>query len=141
MQEYLEIGDVVVCDEALRDEGTSYHYLPPSKYIEAPEKITDKIIETLEKEGQDYHVGPSWTIDAPNRETEREIKRYQDEDVLTVEMETSALFSVAEYRDVQVGSIFTISDRLTDSEWEPKFLDEKVDEGLRTVLKMAAKAL
>ncbi len=56
-------------------------------------------------------------------------------------MEASALFSIAEYRDVEVGSIFTISDKLTDSEWEPRFLDEKVNEGLRTVLDIAVKAL
>lgn len=95
----------------------------------------------MEKEGLDHHLGASWRIDTPNRETEREIKRYQDVGVLTVEMGTSALFSVAEYRDVQFGGIFTISDKLTDSEWGPKFLDKKVDEGLRTVLQISVKAL
>lgn len=64
----------MVCERAIRDEGTSYHYLQPSKYIEAPKKITDKIVETLEKEEEDFQIGPSWTIDTPNRETKKRSK-------------------------------------------------------------------
>ena len=121
LQKNLRIGDLIVCEKAIRDEGTSYHYLKPSKYSYASKNMTDRIIRSLEKQGKRYFRATSWTTDAPYRETIAEARRYQREGVATVEMEASALFAVAEYRDVEMGAIFTISDSLAGLAWEPKF--------------------
>lgn len=126
LQKNIKIKDFVVCDRSIRDEGTSHHYLKPSKYAYASEKITAKIEKTFKKLDKRYLKGTSWTIDAPYRETVAEAKKYQKEGVLTVEMEAAALFAVAQFRKVELGAIFTISDSLAELKWKPKFhLSEK----------------
>ena len=138
LQKNLKIRDIVVCEKAIRDEGTSYHYIKPSKYAYASKTITKKIKKILDRVGQKYIVGTSWTIDAPYRETVAEAKKYQQEGVATVEMEASALFAIAQYRQVEIGAIFTISDSLAELRWKPKFhLSEKNWELLFQVAKEA----
>ena len=92
----------MVCEKAIRDEGTSHHYLKPSKYAYASKDMTQKIKNSLDKFKQKYFVGTSWTIDAPYRETVAEATQYQKEGVATVEMEASALFAVSQYRNVEL---------------------------------------
>ncbi len=121
LQKEVSVGSIVVCDKAIRDEGASHHYLEASKYAIASKILTKKVEEALIRFNLDFVVGTTWTIDTPYRETEAEVKQYQKEGVLTVDMEASAIFSVAEYRGVEAGSIFTISDYLAELEWEPKF--------------------
>ena len=98
LQRHINIGDIVVCDRAIRDEGTSHHYLPPEKYAHASPAMTAKLEAALRTATITYSVGTSWTIDAPYRETVAEVQLYQAEGVLTVEMEAAALFAVAAYR-------------------------------------------
>jgi len=121
LQKKIKIGSIVVCDKAIRDEGTSHHYIKPSKYAYASKNLTGKIKEILNKNNRKYIVGTSWTIDAPYRETVAEAKKYQKEGVATVEMEASALFSVAQFRKADIGAIFTVSDSLAELKWKPKF--------------------
>ncbi len=121
LQKHLRVGSIIVCNKAIRDEGASHHYLEPSKHSYASKTLVKKIEETLSKFGLEYVVGTTWTIDAPYRETVVEVKKYQKEGVLTVDMEASAIFAVAEYRNVEVGAIFAISDYLAELEWTPKF--------------------
>lgn len=141
LQKHVNIGDLVVCEKAIRDEGTSYHYLKRSKYAYASKELTKKITQTLDTLKQSYHQGTSWTIDAPYRETVAEARQYQQEGVLTVEMEASALFAIAKYRNVQMGAIFTISDSLAELEWKPKFHTKKTNQGLELLYKMAVEVL
>ncbi len=110
LQKNLKVGDLVVCEKAIRDEGTSHHYLKPSKYAYASKVMTQRIENALDALKQKYFVGTSWTVDAPYRETVAEARQYQKEGVATVEMEASALFAVAQYRGVEIGAMFTISD-------------------------------
>jgi len=141
LQEHVKIGDLVVCDRAIRDEGTSHHYLPHSKYAHASEKMTARIITALKKHRRKYVIGASWTIDAPFRETVMEARHYQQEGVATVEMEASALFAVAEYRGVEMGSILAISDSLAELEWQPKFHLRKMDKTLEGLYRVALDVL
>jgi uridine phosphorylase len=141
LQEDLHIGDLVVCDVAIRDEGTSFHYLPPAKYAHASPEMVSLLTRTLEKRNLPYRLGASWTIDAPFRETIAEIRHYGREGVLTVEMEASALFAVAAYRGVEIGAMFTISDSLTGPEWEPHFKSEAVAQGLQMLYEAAVESL
>ena len=137
LQKHLNVGDLIVCEKAIRDEGTSYHYLKPSKYAFASKKMTEKIIKTLDNLKQKYFVGTSWTIDAPYRETVAEARKYQKEGVATVEMEASALFAIAQYRGVEMGAIFTVSDSLAELQWSPKFHFKKTKSGLEILYKVA----
>ncbi len=137
LQKFLKVGDFILCDQAIRDEGVSYHYLPPLKYVSASEKLTSQIHSFLEKRNINFYQGTCWTIDAPYRETTQEIIHYQNEGVLCVDMETAALFAVAQFRKVEIISLFTISDLLGDLKWQPQFNAEKVRYGLRTTFQMA----
>jgi uridine phosphorylase len=141
LQKYLRTGDLIVCDQAIRDEGTSHHYIPHSKYARASPEITDKIKSALNSLRKKYFTGTSWTTDAIYRETVAEARQYQRERVLTVEMEASAMFSVAKFRDVNVGAVFAISDSLAEMEWKPDFYHQKLDDSKRTLFKAAIMAL
>lgn len=141
LQKHIDIGDIVVCDKAIRDEGTSYHYLPPDIYAYPHSELTKRITETLDNNSIEYFTGPSWTTDAPYRETVAEVSRYQDEGILTVEMEASAVFALGAHRNVEVGAIFTISDSLADLKWKPEFQSEKTSRGLETIFEVALSSL
>ncbi|MFW6014342.1 MAG: nucleoside phosphorylase [Candidatus Nanoarchaeia archaeon] len=117
----VNIGDIVVCEKAIRDEGVSYHYVPASKYAQSSLNMTRILKEVLSNKNIDFCSGVSWTTDAFFRETIEEVEHYQKEDVLTVEMEASALFAVAEYRNVNISVLFTISDSLAKLKWDPKW--------------------
>jgi len=141
LQKHMGIGGIVVCDCAIRDEGTSHHYLPPEKYAHATPAMTARLEDALTSTGTPYSVGTSWTIDAPYRETVAEVQHYQAEGVLTVEMEAAALFAVAAYRGVEMGSLLTISDSLADLTWDPQFRSDTTREGLETLYRVALAAL
>jgi len=121
IQKDIKIGDIVVCDRAIRDEGTSHHYVKLSKYAYASKGLVNKIKNSLDKMERKYFIGTSLTTDAPYRETVAEVKKYQREGVATTEMEASAVFSVAKYRKVKAAAMFTVSDSLAELKWNPKF--------------------
>jgi len=85
----------IVVDRALRDEGTSYHYLPPSDYSEADADLTELAREALGAAGIALQVGATWTTDAPFRETLEAIDAAAKAGILAVEMEAAALYAFA----------------------------------------------
>jgi uridine phosphorylase len=141
LQKNIKLGDLVVCEKAIRDEGTSHHYLKPSKYAYASKKITEEIKKSLNNFGIKYTTGVNWTIDAPYRETVAEVKKYQTEGVSTVEMESSALFAAAQYRMVELGTIFVISDSLAELKWQPGFHFKKIRIKLENLFEVAVGVL
>ena len=118
LREDTKIGQVVVCDKAVRDEGTSYHYLPPSEFAFPASHLTSQLVSYLEERELDVQVGGTWTTDAIFRETPLEVRRLAAKGILTVEMEASALFSVAQYRQVNLGAVFVVSDLVHRKTWE-----------------------
>ncbi len=130
LQKNLRVGDIVVCDKAVRDEGVSHHYLPSAPYSYPSPQLTEQLRQQIEKAGARYYKGGSWTIDAPYRETVEEARHYQSEGILTVEMEAAARFAVAEVRHVELAAAFVISDSLADLVWNPQFDAGEVREGL-----------
>ncbi|NKQ37415.1 MAG: nucleoside phosphorylase [Chloroflexi bacterium] len=115
----LQPGDMTVVDKALRDEGTSHHYLPPQQYVDASPELTAVVHQALARQNIPFAAGPTWTTDAPYRETAGEVAQYQQEGILTVEMEAAALFAVAEYRGLAATAVFCISDSIADGRWQP----------------------
>ncbi len=140
LQKDLKIGEIVVCDRAIRDEGVSHHYILPSKYANPSVSLTRKLTGALDGAGLNYRQGASWTIDAPYRETVKELEEYRSEGVLTVEMEAAALFAVAQYRKVDLATAFVVSDMLGEV-WEPKFKSPEVDKSLNLLFGAAVEIL
>ena len=140
LQKNLEIGNLVVCEKAIRDEGTSYHYLPPTKYIHAPRRMTNKLINLLKKADLPHFIGSTWTTDSLYRQTGEEVKHFQQEGVLTVEMEAAALFAIAHFYQVDLGVMFTITDVHSGQDWNPQFEDERTNDSLHTLLSIALEA-
>jgi uridine phosphorylase len=128
-----KLGDIILCEKAIRDEGASYHYKKSGKYSYPSEGLTSDFRELLSKSDIEFKSGATWTIDAPYRETVDEAKQYQNEGVLTVEMEASALFTVAEYRKVEIMAAFSISDLLGEFEWTPAFHSSETGKSLETL--------
>jgi len=91
----------VVIDRALRDEGTSYHYAPPSEFAEADPELVASAATALAQSGPRSVVGASWTTDAPFRETAEAIDAARHRGILAVEMEAAALYSFAKSTEVR----------------------------------------
>lgn len=89
---------VVLIERALRDEGTSYHYLPPSLYSSLDPALKELLCSTWDHNCIPLSVGESWTTDAPFRETEAAIAACRAKGILTVEMEAAALYAMASAR-------------------------------------------
>jgi uridine phosphorylase len=112
----LTIGHVIVPSFAVRDEGTSYHYLPPGRSVEPTPAAVDALTATLERHDVPYVRGGTWSTDGFYRETRSKVERRVAEGCLTVEMEASALFAIARFREVPIAQLLTTSDDLS-GEW------------------------
>ena len=85
----------ILVERALRDEGTSYHYLPPSAYAEADPALIGLAAHAFRCAGRPVHRGATWTTDAPFRETAAAIEIRRRQGILAVEMEAAALYAFA----------------------------------------------
>jgi uridine phosphorylase len=141
LQRDLRVGDLVLCEAAIRDEGVSHHYLPPARLALPSPALTERLGAEIGAAGFEVRVGTSWTIDAPYRETVAEARHYQAENVLCVEMEAAALFAVGSFRGVEVASAFVISDSLAELVWDPQFRGPEVETGLTTLWEAALRSL
>lgn len=92
----------VIIDRALRDEGTSYHYTAPAEFSHADPGLVRMAAEAFMRNGLSVVAGPSWTTDAPFRETAEAIEAARSKGVLAVEMEAAALYAFAQAADRQV---------------------------------------
>lgn len=105
-------GHAVVVDSAVRDEGTSFHYLPATRTIDADPQVVALMESTLKHEGIAHVVGRTWTTDAFYRETRSRADRRVAEGCVVVEMEAAALFAVARYREVTFGHLLMAGNSL-----------------------------
>lgn len=86
----------ILIDRALRDEGTSYHYMSPSAYARLQPQLRKRLESAFEALREPIYIGVTWTTDAPFRETHTAIEAARREEVLAVEMEAAALYAFAE---------------------------------------------
>ena len=100
LEKEIAVGHLIVVSGAVRDEGVSYHYLPPAREIGAQPAGIRALTETLDRREVPYRTGKTWTTDAPYRETHNKIARRKEEGCLVVEMESAALMAVAQFRGV-----------------------------------------
>jgi len=101
---------LVATTSAIREEGTSYHYLDASEVAQASQDLLQRLHQAAIRAGIKIHSGPTLTNDAPFRIPISKIKHYQKLNVLTAEMELSALFAVAQCRGIDLAGLLVISD-------------------------------
>jgi len=114
----LALGHVVVPTSAVRDEGTSFHYVPPSRTIDADAALVARAVELLDERDVPHLTGPTWTTDAIYRETPDKIRRRRDEGCLVVEMEASALMAIAQFRGVDLVQLLYAGDDVSGEAWD-----------------------
>ena len=124
----------IVIDRALRDEGTSYHYLPPAEYSAADEALVRLGKEALAAAGIAVQVGATWTTDAPFRETAHAIEAAKRAGLLAVEMEAAALYAFARARQKPVLCFAHVTNRMGRIEGDfEKGLADGAEESLRLI--------
>jgi uridine phosphorylase len=114
----LVLGRIVVPHVAVRDEGTSFHYLAPSREVEADPAGVEAARRLLDARGVNHVVGKTWTTDAIYRETTSRIARRRAEGCITVEMEAAAFFAVARFRGIRFAQLLYAGDDVSGETWE-----------------------
>ncbi len=122
----LSRGHLIVPTAAVRDEGTSFHYMPPGRESHPSDEALKAVRATLEASDQPYVVGKTWTTDAFYRETPAKVKRRKAEGCISVEMEASAFFAVAQFRGVQFAQILYAGDDVSGDKWDSRQWSDQV---------------
>ncbi len=141
LQPDLAPGSVVVCDRAIRDEGTSYHYLPPARDVAASAQLVSEIEARLSAGRIQSSRGATWSTDAPYRETHEEVQLFQREGVKTVDMESAGVFAAAQVRGKQTASVFVVGDSLAGPRWSAPPDMAALHARLKSVFDVLLKAL
>lgn len=118
LEREIAVGHPVVITSAVRDEGTSYHYLPPSREAAASPAAVTALEAVLRDRQVDYRLGKSWTTDAFYRETLVRRARRVAEGCIVVEMEASAFFALAQFRGVTCGQVVYGGDLVSPDGWD-----------------------
>jgi uridine phosphorylase len=108
----LPLPCLVVATTAVRDEGTSYHYLPPSPEVACPTPVVVHLERELAATGWSVRCGKVWTTDAPYRETRAQVKKWASRRALAVEMQTASLFAFGVARQASVASVAMVSNAI-----------------------------
>lgn len=116
----IQVGEVIVPYAAIRDEGVSYHYLPPSREVEVDPQIVGTIQKVLEGKSVPYILTKTWTTDAFYRETVAKVQLRKEEGCKSVEMEAAAFLAVAQFREVAFGQLLYGGDDLGSEEWSDR---------------------
>ena len=135
----IEVGQLLVVDGAIRDEGFSYHYIEPSRYIYTNTEVTEKIAQYLEEHAISYIRGLTWTTDALFRETNDRIAQRKAEGAKIVEMEQAGCIAVAQFRGFDYGALIYGGDDVSQEEWSNRGWRSR--EGIRYDLVMLCKKL
>ena len=125
----IEANSLIVPCSCYRDEGTSYHYMPVSDYIDI--KNYKGVCSYLDELGVKYNVGKSWTTDAFYRETDIEFEKRKSEGCIVVEMELAAVEAVARYHNVELYPFLYRADNLDSKSWEKGSRDSLLGEDKR----------
>ena len=121
LQTEVKVGSLVVPFSAVSGDGTSRHYLPEEIMPQPHPELCRLLQDQVQKADFPRYGGTIWTTDAFYRETARQVRHYQAQGVLGVDLELAALFAVGKYRQVAVAGLLVVSDELGDLSWRPDF--------------------
>jgi uridine phosphorylase len=141
LQEFLRPGDIIVVTEAIRDEGTSNHYLPCKVKVTSSPTLRKTLTAQLKVQKIKHHLGPVWSTDGVYRETKSKFLKFRDAGVMAVNMETSAVFALAKYRKLEAASAQVISDVLTENGWLQAFEEQSVRQSRHALIEAALNTL
>ncbi|HEY9075613.1 MAG TPA: nucleoside phosphorylase [Anaerolineaceae bacterium] len=128
LQKDIAAGHVVVLSAAVRDEGTSYHYLPPAREVLASEQATAALEDACQEQQIPYLKGKTWTTDGLYRETAARRALRVQEGCLVVEMEAAAFFAVAQFRGVHFGQVVYGGDLVVPEGWDLREWHKRLDD-------------
>ena len=134
------VGHLLIPVSALRDEGVSYHYLPPAREAAMNPVAVAAIEKVLQRHGLEYLRTKAWTTDAIYRETREKAAEYLAEGCLAVEMEAAAFFAVAQFREVLLGQILYGGDAVLQDDWDGRKWSSR-EEIRRNLFWLAAEAV
>ncbi|MCH5148513.1 MAG: nucleoside phosphorylase [Clostridiales bacterium] len=134
------LGALVIPDAAVRDEGASFHYAPPSYEIQADAEVVKHIADKLSELGLPHITGKTWTTDAFYRETEEKVALRRMQGCVTVEMECSAMIAVARFRGAKFGQILYCGDDLSGDGYDSRNFHE-AKEVRRNLIEYALKCV
>lgn len=106
----------ILIDQALRDEGVSYHYLPPSRFVEAAPEVLARLAPLTASGPSAVRRGATWTTDAPYRETEAAIAAHRMAGILAVEMEAAALYAFSRARGFPIACFAHVTNTMAQNE-------------------------
>lgn len=132
----LPVQTVIVPDRAYRDEGTSYHYMPASEYIDL--KNANRVETHLNSCGIHTAKGGTWTTDGFYRETRTRLAEMQSAGCIAVDMECSALQALCDFRKKNFYTFFISADSLAGEEWEPNYIRDGMSTDIRDLSAEAA---
>ncbi|MBU2549064.1 MAG: nucleoside phosphorylase [Proteobacteria bacterium] len=131
LQPSLTWGRIVLAETALSEEGTSSHYpLPDGGSGGADPELAGRLAQALTERGREFVRGRVWSIDAPYRETRDKIDAFAAGGILAVDMETSALMTVAAFRGLAYAGLLVVSDEVWGDKWNPGFGSPELEAGL-----------
>ena len=113
---------IIIPTEAIRDEGTSYHYAPAADTIPVNRKYIPEFVSVLEEFGYPYVTGITWTTDGFYRETRDKVDSRKKMGAVCVEMECAAMQALCDFRGVEFFQFFYAGDNLDHSDWDPRSL-------------------
>ncbi len=130
LQEEVQPGDMVLCNQSICGDGTSARYVR-QETVCCDKTLQHLLARVLRAEQMDFHTGRNWSTDTLFRETKAEIKHYQQRSVLTVDMETSTFLAVCKRRHIRGAAAFVVSDVLHTGKWSPDLSDPLIWKNLR----------
>lgn len=123
----IDANRVIVPTAAIRDEGTSYHYLAPSRAVAPTDAALNAVRDAIREAGIPATEGKTWTTDAIYRETPGLVRRRREEGCVAVEMEAAALFAVARYRGVELAQVLYAGDDVAGELWDSRDWHKQTD--------------
>lgn len=118
----------VLIEKAIRDEGASYHYLPPAVYVTTDPQLTAWLEKFLQSGGMKVMRGITWTTDAMFRETKARLARRREQGAITVEMECAGFAAASQRFQMRFAEFVFFSDTLTDvGQWRMIGTQEQFD--------------
>lgn len=123
----IEDCSIIIPTSAIRDEGTSYHYLEESEEVLVNEKYTNAFETILEEHNYSHTKGKVWTTDAPYRETINKMNKRKEQGCVCVDMECSAMAAVAKFRNKDFFQFFYAADNLDSTNWEERSLGNDIN--------------
>ena len=127
LDEAIKETSIIVPQMAIRDEGTSYHYLPASDEIEVNVGLQDFLISFLDENGISHSVGKVWTTDGIYRETAEKLYKRKKAGAICVDMECSAVAALADFRNIPICHFFYAADHLSEENWDMRNLSNHAD--------------